>query len=152
MGAVWPAAWRQGVFALGVVLAASIGWRWGIDGVSAGVVLAFALQFFLLSDLVLRVTDLELGGLVAAHGPGAVQALVALGIALPVAGWLRALELASFWIAAATSVTTVIGLVLFSVFLPRLGLGADGVWVVGLIRKRLPGRLRDRGADGAGDD
>lgn len=152
MGAVWPAAWRQGVFALGVVLAASIGWRWGIDGVSAGVVLAFALQFLLLSDLALRVTELDLASLVSAHGPGAVQALVALAIALPVAGWLRSLELAAFWTAAATSVTTVLGLALFSAALPRLGLGPDGAWVIGLIRKRLPGRMRDRGADGRGDD
>jgi PST family polysaccharide transporter len=75
-GASFRLAWRQGVYAVLVILGASLGARWGIDGVAVAVAVVIAIYYALsaqLANRLLGVSWLQFG---RAHGPGLASATV----------------------------------------------------------------------------
>ena len=68
-GAVYQRAWRQGVYAVGVLAGASLGQPWGLNGVAVGVLFAILLNFLLMAELSLRLIGMNWKDFWAAHTP-----------------------------------------------------------------------------------
>jgi PST family polysaccharide transporter len=66
-GAVYRRAWRQGVYAFCVIAGAYLGGKWGLVGVSIGVLCAIAVNFTLMAQLSLRLAHLRWRNFLAAH-------------------------------------------------------------------------------------
>ena len=88
-GAVYSRAWRQGVYALMIVVGALIGQNWGIQGVAVGTLLALGINFGLMAHLSLRLVGTTWRSFGLAHLPGATLAVIAAAAALPVARSVR---------------------------------------------------------------
>lgn len=88
-GHVYPRALRQGVYATLVVGGALVGQQWGIEGVAAALLVALTVNFLLMAQLALRVTDTPWSSLFASHVPGLIMAAV---VAVPTYGVARILR------------------------------------------------------------
>ena len=139
-GAVYRAAWRKLAYAVAVVCGALIGQRWGIAGVAVGVWAALAINFILMSHLLLRITGLPLRMFAAAFLPALFTTAILCGELALLRLALRPFDLhpiATLLIGVATAALILLLLVRS---LPRLALGTDGIWVLEAILKHLPGR------------
>jgi O-antigen/teichoic acid export membrane protein len=137
-GAVYGRAWRQGVFALLVVGGAWAGGRWGLPGVAAGVSVAIAVNFLLMAQLCLTLTDLSWERFIRAHLPGLALALV-VGVELEIASTIVRQWTASPHVTLLASAATV--LVSLPVLLrsaPRVFLGREGHWMLRMLRPYIP--------------
>jgi len=140
-GAVYPSAWRQGLYAAAVLVGAVTGQHWGLPGVAAGVLAAQTLHFVVTAQLGLRLTSLRPRDFAGAHRHGVLLgALVAAELVL-VAAPLRDLG------APPASILGVAAGVLAATALVVIRLrggvliGADGVWLLRQLTGRLPRRL-----------
>jgi O-antigen/teichoic acid export membrane protein len=139
-GAVYRRAWRQGVYAVAIVVGAFAGQVWGLTGVAVGVTLGITANFLLMAHLSLDLTDLTWRDLAAAHVPGLLVALVTAAAAWPAAVGLRSVDAPAIVIlAGAGAAAAVVVLVLLRLTAP---LGIDNA-PAALIRD-LRGVLGDR--------
>lgn len=69
-------AWRQGVYALLVVIGAALGARWGIDGVAVAVAAVIAIHYALSAQLTNRLLGVSWRQFGRVHGPGLASAAV----------------------------------------------------------------------------
>ncbi|HXG02550.1 MAG TPA: lipopolysaccharide biosynthesis protein [Candidatus Binatia bacterium] len=136
-GAVRPFAARQLAYPVLVLALASFGARWGLEGVAAGVVVALAVHYALLTTLGLRVAGLRLRDYFAAHGPA-----LRLSVALVGQAWLAVTLMreagSAPWVVlvvVATS-TTLVGAGLFR-RIPDHVLGAEGRWFCRSVARSL---------------
>src|SRR5207247_953710 len=109
--AVYRRAWRQLVYALCVLVGAWFGKAWGINGVAVGVLIALAVNFFLMAHLGLRLTSLSWRSFGRAHAPALALAAVAGGLAWATAAGTRALGTPDLVALVATLGVTVCGVV-----------------------------------------
>lgn len=133
-GAVYRRAWRQAIFALLVVGGAWVGGRWGLPGVAAGVSGAIAVNFLLMAQLCLTLTDVSWGRFVKAHFPGLALAVV-VGVQLEVASMIVKQWTASPLLTLLASAGTL--LVSLPVLLrsaPHVFLGREGFWMLDMVR------------------
>ena len=127
-GAVYPRAWRQGLYAIAIVVGAWFGQPWGIGGVAVGVLFAIILNFVLMAELSLRLIGMTWREFLAVH----ITALP-LTVACSSALWLlaetmRATSFSSPVILAA-SVCCAISIGAICLLRPRLFLGEEGQWL-----------------------
>lgn len=129
-GAVYRRAWRQVLFAILVAAGAYFGQKWGLAGVALGVTLAITVNFMLMAQLSLQLTNLTWGSFWAVHAPALRLALVLGAVIWAVAELLRGWESSPGIILFVTGAgASSVGLILFR-YLPRqLVLGDDGVWM-----------------------
>ncbi len=142
--AVYRRAWRQLVYALCVLVGAWFGKAWGINGVAVGVLIALAVNFFLMAHLGLRLTSLSWRSFGRAHAPALALAAVAGGLAWATAAGTRALGTPDLVALVATLGVTVCGVVLAARTAPQLVFGPHGRWFVDALRAlvREPPRAR----------
>jgi PST family polysaccharide transporter len=88
-GAVYMKFLFNSAYALAVLAGASIGTRWGISGVAAGVLVATTLLYFLMARLTLQLTNTAWRPFLLAQLPGTLTSAAVLAVGVPVASSLR---------------------------------------------------------------
>lgn len=135
-GAVYSRSWRQAIFAVTILGGAWIGSRWGVEGVASSTMVALIINYLLMGQLAISLTTLRWSEFFIAHVPGTVLAGVTLGINWAITTALRSLSVPAFLILALSSILTVAGVGVLIHLMPRLLLGADGVWMIGVLTER----------------
>jgi O-antigen/teichoic acid export membrane protein len=129
-GAVYEAAWREGVYAILVLLGAWAAHPFGIAGVASAVVLAVTIQFILLAHLGLRLTGMTWSEFIAAHVPGVTLGVVVGGVVLGMAEFTREWG----WPALGILLVAVLGALAtayaFFALLPASIVGKDSLWFI----------------------
>jgi PST family polysaccharide transporter len=144
-GAVYARAWRQGIFAVAVLSGALIGQNWGLFGVATGVFFALGLNFLMMAQLSLRLTQMTWAQFGAAHLPGLLLAFV-MGLAsLATATWLRDGEAGALAVVGGVMLVDVVLLPLLVLARPQFLLGPDRARLLRALANVGPQRMR-RGA------
>jgi len=143
-GAVYARAWRQAVFACTIAVGSFIGQLWGVEGVAFGVVAAVAVNFVLMAQLCLRLTEMRWSEFGVAHLPGLVLA-AALGTGVWVlTEWLRGLQVPAILLLLDVALfASVVGLLLCW-RIPALFLGQDGRSLLRKLAALAPDYLQRR--------
>lgn len=141
-GAVYRRAWRQGVYAAAVVAGAWIGRGWGLTGVTVGVLVALSINFTLMAQLSLTLTDLRARDLVAVHLRALLPTVVLALAGGAAAALLRDAGAAPLLVLVGTGASALgAGLALLWAA-PATTLGEDGLWTVRRLGAYLPARFR----------
>ncbi len=134
-------AWRQGLYALCVIGGAYFGSKWGLTGVSIGVVCAIAVNFVLMAQLSLHLTHLRWRNFLAAHVP-AFPLTVVVGLQTWwLVNLLRSQQLSAFHTLLTSVLAIGLTTLLISFLFRRLFIGQDGLWMLdslALLVKREP--------------
>lgn len=141
-GSVYRRAWRQAIYAALVAGGAWCGLPWGIPGVAAGVLVAIAINFVLMAQLSMSLTDVTWGMIFEAHRPALVLTILVALESWGVATLMRAqlgghsvlLLLAVGGVVTATILTLI-------ALAPRKILGEDGLWMLQTLSSYLPKRM-----------
>lgn len=140
-GAVYDRAWRQILFALFVFAGALIGTRWGLPGVSAGVLLATCLNYLIMADLSLRLISMTWKDFFKAQGPSFLFAIVSSVLIWALVYWMRSIHLASILVVIFAVLVMGIFLGLGLWFKPSFFLGPDGLWILNTLIKNYAARM-----------
>lgn len=137
-GVVFSRAWRQWIYAGSVVLAAALGSGSGTAGVAMGVTLAILLNYLLVGQLSMKVTQLSWRDFLLAHLPGARLAAVWGAVC-----WVLVLMnvepgIGRISLALVLALSSTLGLV---ALWPQAVLGPDGAWFV----ERLTASVKQEG-------
>lgn len=140
--AVYPMAWRQGVYAASVLVGALVGQLWGLTGVATGILLSQLVHYVLVAQLARSCTAIRLRELFLAHAPGLlVAALVAPPVWL-VRWMLIELGMGPIAILAGGALVCAVTFVFLLRVVPDLIIGKDGIWVLEALLARVPKRSR----------
>jgi len=139
-GAVYRRAWRQAIYAALVFAGAWVGSRWGVTGVSVGVLVSLVINFILMADLSLAVAHTTWRRFVEAHVPAVLTAVLAGSITWLSITVLRHSGASPLLRLLGASLITVaaIGLALWTI--PRPLLGPYGIKMLSLLGSFLPRR------------
>jgi O-antigen/teichoic acid export membrane protein len=143
-GAVYRRAWRQAIYAGLVFVGAWVGSRWGVTGVSIGVLASLLINFFLMADLSLNVAHTTWRRFVEAHVPAILTAVLAGGTTWLSITLLRHSEAGPLLrlVGALLATTAAMGLALWTI--PRPLLGPYGIRMLSLLGSFLPRRVVGR--------
>ena len=119
-GHVYQRAGRQALYAVMIVGGAFVGQRWGIEGVSAAILVALAANFLLMARLVLRVTGGAWSEFLRAHVPGTLLAATLTGPTWVVARALRDRDVPDAMVLAAACGVAGVATLLVLRLAPRL--------------------------------
>ena len=143
-GAVYRRAWRQAIYAGLVFVGAWVGSRWGVTGVSIGVLASLLINFVLMADLSLTVANTTWRRFVEAHVPAMLTAALAGGTTWLAITLLRHSEAGPLLrlAGALLATTAAMGLALWTI--PRPLLGPYGIRMLSLLGSFLPRRVVGR--------
>ncbi|MEO6360334.1 MAG: lipopolysaccharide biosynthesis protein [Sphingomicrobium sp.] len=136
LGSMVQRAWRQWIYAGAVAAGASLGARWGLPGVSAGVGAAVALNFLMMLQLAMRVTGVSAYRMLVTHVSHVLAALpivVAVGASVSLARMDGLDDLLVLALGLGTA-ALMAGLLWWRC---RWIFGADGEWAHGVAAARL---------------
>jgi O-antigen/teichoic acid export membrane protein len=139
-GAAYHSAWRQGVYAVMVVVGGLIGQRWGVPGVAVGVLVALFAFFMLMAQLSVRLTSIRWRDYFAAYLPAVSLTLMIGAEVWAAATIMRGMALAQFIVLGGCLALVALTLVVLLSLSPKLVLGEDGVWLLCRVAERVPGR------------
>ncbi len=88
-GAVYERAWRQGVYAVAVLVGSFIGSFQGLSGIALGATAAFAINYVLMGQLSLRLCQMSWREFAGAHVPSLLLATAVGALTVPVADFSR---------------------------------------------------------------
>lgn len=139
-GAVYRRAWRQAIYAGLVFAGAWVGSRWGVTGVSVGVLVSLVINFVLMADLSLAVAHTTWRRFAGAHVPAMLTAALGGSITWLSITLLRHSGASPLLRLVGASLVTLaaIGLALWAI--PRPLLGPYGIRMLSLLGSFLPGR------------
>ena len=143
-GFVYSRAWRQGLYAGGVIGGAWLCLRWGVAGVAFGVLLALCINFFLMAQLSLKIVHMSWKDFLEAHVPS-----ILLACSLGVAAHLTS-ALILRWshspptVLVGTIIVSACSVMLLICAYPKFFLGVDGLWMVDTLRIHFPTLQRFR--------
>lgn len=142
-GAVYRRAWRQCVYALCVVGGAYFGSKWGLAGVSIGVLCAITVNFMLMVQLSLRLTHLSWRSFLAAQLSALPLTTVVAVQAWFVVNILRAQPVSAFY--TLLTLALVIGLttLLLGLVARRVFIGQEGLWILDSLSLLIKGKPRE---------
>jgi O-antigen/teichoic acid export membrane protein len=133
-GAVYRRAWRQGAYAVLVLMGAWIGQHWGIAGVAWGTLGALTVNFVLMAELGLDVGHVTWREFWVAHQPAVFLTAATFPPVLALTILLRHFALPPVvTVIAVALVVIALGLLLI-VLAPTLFLGKDGQWMLETLR------------------
>ena len=137
-GVVFQRALRQFYFSVLIILGTWIGHYQGIVGVTVGVSLAIAFNFFSMAQLSLKVTETTWATFFTAHVPSLFLTGVAALESWLLADLLRALAWPDLLVLFGA--VGVVGVTLLTLIwtLPRFFLGEDGLWVLKTVSAYFP--------------
>jgi PST family polysaccharide transporter len=136
-GKVYQRSWRQAVYAISVIVAAILGQPWGVDGVAVGVLITLFLNFLLMAELALAISQMSWRNFAAAHGAGLGLATLVGVIVYAAALGLRSLAVPPLAVLV-LSMTALVPFAILAVRFPLVFVGQDGEWMI----RRLNGFLR----------
>ncbi len=93
LGRVYAVSLRSGIFAVAVVVLGILAIPWGITGVSAAVVAAYAIVYFMTSSLALRAARISRREFLRSHVPGTAVAITVGLVAIAARAGLETLHL-----------------------------------------------------------
>jgi O-antigen/teichoic acid export membrane protein len=141
-GVVYRRAWRQILYAALVVVAAWIGQRWGVAGVSWGALAALTVNFFLMAELSLDVSAITWQEFWEAHRPAVLLSLCSFPVVYGATALVRGLEFPALLVILTVGLLQLVVCVGLIRQFPKSFLGRDGQWMLdtleGFIRKRSP--------------
>jgi O-antigen/teichoic acid export membrane protein len=141
-GVVYRRAWRQILYAALVVVAAWIGQRWGVAGVSWGALAALTVNFFLMAELSLDVSAITWQEFWEAHRPAVLLTLCSFPVVYGATALVRGLEFPALLVILTVGLLQLVVCVGLIRQFPKSFLGRDGQWMLetlqGYIRKRSP--------------
>jgi O-antigen/teichoic acid export membrane protein len=139
-GAVYRRAWRQAIYAGLVFAGAWVGSRWGVTGVSVGVLASLVINFVLMADLSLAVAHTTWRRFAEAHVPAMLTAGLGGSITWLSITLLRHSGASPLLRLVGASLVTLaaIGIALWAI--PRPLLGPYGIRMLSLLGSFLPGR------------
>ena len=137
-GVVFQRALRQFYFSVLIIAGTWIGQYQGIVGVTVGVSIAIAFNFFSMAQLSLKVTGTTWATFFAAHVPSLFLTAVAALESWLLADLLRALAWPDVFVLFGS--VGVVGVTLLALIwlLPRFFLGEDGLWVLKTVGAYFP--------------
>ena len=137
VGAVYERAWRHTAYALLVLVGSWIGQHWGLTGVALAIAGALAVNFLLMAQLTLKLTSMTWSDFAQAHYPSLAGAALfaASTCGLRLVGELIGLSGTGLMVFAGG--TAVVLQVLMIRAAPRRLLGAEGLWMLDLLRPRM---------------
>ncbi len=141
-GVVFQRALRQFVYSALIIAAAWTGQYYGIIGVTIGVSIAIAINFFSMTQLSLKVTNLSWLTFARVHRQPLLLTLVVALETYLVAGLLRGAGASALLVLLGSA--GIIGMTLLGLIwsLPRLFLGRDGFWILETVSGYLPRAVR----------
>lgn len=140
-GVIYPAAWRQSLYALAVFTGALIGQQWRLPGVAGGVLCAMLFHFLIDSHLSIQTTTLRLVDFASAHQRGLLLGLL-VGIELAIlAVPLRTADAAPIFILGVCALALSVTMIIVVRFLPDMLIGPDALWLLRSMINRLPPRF-----------
>jgi PST family polysaccharide transporter len=139
-GAVFATAWRQGIYALAVLVGALLGQPWGLVGVATGVLAALLVNYALMSQLIIKLTGLRRLPLFRAHVGAALLTVATAGSASLVRWASIQIGLAPPVVLMVCATTTVAATVVLVRTCPQHLLGVEGLWLVERVLDTLPER------------
>jgi PST family polysaccharide transporter len=139
-GAVYRRAWRQAIYAALVFAGAWVGSRWGVTGVSLGVLASLLINFILMADLSLAVAHTTWRRFAGAHVPAILTAGLAGSITWVSITLLRHSGASPLLRLVGASLITLAatGLALWAI--PRPLLGSYGLKMLSVLASFLPSR------------
>ena len=143
-GTIFKRAVYQFVYALLVIAGAWIGHFWGVSGVAVGVSVAALINFFSMTSLSIKITQMKWSEIGRLYLPSLYLTMILLLESLGLALLLRNL-------AMPTIVTLFLGLTITGIssigliwLAPKTFIGAEGEWFFRTIVKHLPGPFKRR--------
>lgn len=129
-GAVYRRAWRHCVYALCVIGGAYFGSKWGLVGVSIGVVCAITVNFILMAQLSLHLTHLRLRNFLAAHAP-AFPLTVVVGLQTWwLVNLLRSQQMSALYTLLTSALALGLTVSMLGVISKQIFIGKDGSWIL----------------------
>jgi PST family polysaccharide transporter len=141
-GAVYRRAWRHGLYALTVILGGWIGQFWGIPGVAVGVLTAVTLNFLLMTQLSLSLTEKGWADFAAVFVRPAFLTATYFLVIYPAIYVFRHLGLHDISLLAGTATVSVIFAFSVVKLAPNTLLGSHGLWLLNTLGSYLPKALR----------
>lgn len=143
-GTVFKRAVYQFIYALLVIAGAWIGHFWGVSGVAIGVSVASLLNFFSMTSLSTKITQMNWPEIGQLYLPSlyltAILLLESLGLALLLRSF-AAPTIVTLFVGMAVTGLSGIGLIWIA---PKTFMGADGEWFLQTIIRYLPGPFKRR--------
>ena len=141
-GVVFQRALRQFIYSVLIVAGAWTGQYYGIIGVTIGVSIAIAVNFFSMTQLGLKVANLSWATFARVHRQPLLLTLVVALETYLVAGLLRGAGAGALLVLLGSA--GVVGVTLLGLIwaLPRLFLGRDGFWILETVSGYLPRAVR----------
>lgn len=140
--AVYPMAWRQGVYAASVLVGALVGQLWGLTGVATGILLSQLVHYVLIAQLARSCTAIRLRDLLIAHIPGLLLAALIAPPVWLVRSALIELGLGPIAILSGGALTCAVAVLLVLHTAPGVVIGRDGIWVLEALLAKVPKRNR----------
>jgi PST family polysaccharide transporter len=125
-GAVTQMAVCQILYMVSVVIAAVIGCRWGINGVSWGVLGAIFICFLYGAAICHKLVGIKWGEFIADHIPGILLAAIVVGAGWPANAALKAAKVESIIVLLGTGIIIILATLIPALLLPSRLLGPDG--------------------------
>lgn len=138
VGAVYPRAWRQAIYALLVIAGAWTGTRWGLSGVAAGVSVAIAANFLLMAQLSLTLTSTPWRSFWAAQIPGLTLAAAVFVELEVVSVMVRMWTASPLLLLLAPAAVALASLPLLFRYLPDVFLGPHGSRMLQTLGQSIP--------------
>jgi PST family polysaccharide transporter len=149
LGVMKRFAINQVIYALLVVVGASLGHFWGINGVAVGVTIAMTIQFITLSSIALKNIQMTWIEFISVQLPGIAWGFIALVVTSVVARVSTGMSLPVIVAGVTGPALSVVACAILAYFAPELMLGKHGQWAVSSARSRLR-RGRQKPAEAAG--
>ena len=125
-GAVAQMATCQILYMASVLVAAAIGCRWGINGVSWGVLCAIFICFIHAAAICHKLVGIKWSEFIADHLPGLFLATIVLAVGWPAHAALKSANAEHFIVLLGTGFIIVLATLIPALFLPSKMLGPDG--------------------------
>jgi O-antigen/teichoic acid export membrane protein len=125
-GAVTQMAVCQILYMVAVLIAAIVGCRWGIEGVSWGVLGAIFICFIYGAAICHRLVGIKWTSFLIDHVPGILLAAIVLVAGLPANAALKSANVESIIVLLGTGIIIALAILIPALFLPNRLLGPDG--------------------------
>jgi len=135
-GIVYQRARRQAVYAIIVFPLALVGTRWGLPGVSYGVLAAIVINYLMMAQLSVRQIEMTWKDFATAHLRGFATAVMAAAVVLPTSALMRSVGAGSFQVLFGSLGTLVVLVGPAVVLWPRAVLGPDVLWFRDRVKSR----------------
>lgn len=124
-GAVTQMAVCQVLYMVAVIIAAVFGCRWGITGVSWGVLCAIFICFIYGAAICHKLVEIKWSEFIADHIPGVVLAAIVLGAGWPANTALKSANVESIIVLLGTGIIIALAILIPALLLPNRLLGPD---------------------------